>query len=108
MLERNISWERAQAIANRAEVEEALANFSEDSTEDNGIMVVTAIMEAVKNEPEAVLSEFEERLERATMRLLGKDSDPSPGVNWECNRYWKVNRVRNLMRAILQEFLNGK
>lgn len=107
MIERAIPWERAAAIANAPEVEEALANFSEDSTSDNGVMVVSAVLETIQPEQPTPDLDFEDRVERATMILLGKRSDPSPGVNWECNRYFKVNRVRALMRQVLQEVGGG-
>lgn len=107
MIERSIPWERAEAIASAPDVEEALANFSEDPTKDNGVMVVSAVLETLRPEEEAENNDFEERVERATMIFLGKDKDPSPGVNWECNRYFKVNRVRSIMRKVLQEVGGG-
>lgn len=33
-------------------------------------------------------------VERVTMAILGKDKDPSPGVNWTAHRIWRVNDVR--------------
>lgn len=99
MTDREIDWPLAKQIACDPEVDDALRNFSEDSTEDNAVMLILIAMEAVQRRRDAYL---EERVERATMQLLGKPVDPAPGVNWECNRYWKVRRVRNLMRKILQ------
>lgn len=40
-------------------------------------------------------------VERATMALLGKSHDTAPGIDWQCDRAWTVNKVRNLMRAAL-------
>lgn len=40
-------------------------------------------------------------VERVTMAILGKDKDPSPGVNWNVHRMWRVNDVRELVRAAL-------
>jgi hypothetical protein len=45
---------------------------------------------------------FDARVERVAMRLLGKQADPSPGVNWFCNRAWTVNEVRALVRSALE------
>lgn len=99
MTDRDIHWDFAKKIACDPEVDDALRNFSEDATEDNAVMLILTALEATQRERDAHL---EERVERATMQLLGKPFDPAPGVNWECNRYWKVRRARNLMRKILQ------
>lgn len=42
-------WEDFQRIANKPGVHYALAGFSQDSTGDNGVMVVQAVIEALKN-----------------------------------------------------------
>lgn len=99
MNNREIDWTEAHQIACGAKVDEALRMFSEDATEDNAVALVRTVMGATRVLQEAQL---EERTERATMRLLGKTCDPAPGVNWKCNRYWTVRRVRNLMREILR------
>lgn len=99
MSNREINWELAKEIACDPEVDDALRNFSDDPTEDNAIMLSLTMLEAMQRRHDA---ELDARVERATMRLLGKPQDPAPGTNWECNRYWKVQRVRNLMRKILQ------
>ncbi len=104
MNHRETTWAEAYHVACLPEVDEALSGFSEDSTEDNAVALVRAVMGAAKCLQE---SQLEERTERATMRLLGKTSDPAPGVNWKCNRYWTVRRVRNLMREILRGDIFG-
>lgn len=45
--------------------------------------------------------QFDQRVERATLTLLGKTEDPAPGVNWHCDRSWTVDKVRALMRIAL-------
>lgn len=47
----------------------------------------------------------DDMVERATMKLLAHEKDPAPGIDWHCNRQWTVNRVRELMRAALEEVL---
>lgn len=42
----DLTWASAEAIVNRPEVHEALQNFAEDITEDNGIGVVLAVLAA--------------------------------------------------------------
>lgn len=44
---------------------------------------------------------FDAMCERVAMRILGKRKDPSPGVNWHCNRSWKVEHFRALVREAL-------
>lgn len=43
----------------------------------------------------------DDMVERATMALLGKTHDPCPGVDWHCDRQWRVNGVRRRMRVAL-------
>lgn len=45
---------------------------------------------------------FHDKVERVAMHLLGKKADPSPGVDWFCNRAWTVNDVRALVRSALE------
>lgn len=45
----NYQWEDFQRIANKPGVHYALAGFSADSTGDNGVAVVQAVIEALKN-----------------------------------------------------------
>lgn len=104
MSSRDIKWSEAHKVACDPEVHEALKLFSEDSTEDSAVALVQSILGASRQAQEA---ELDARTERATMRLLGKESDPAPGVNWKCNRYWTVRRVRNLMREILRGEIFG-
>lgn len=40
-------------------------------------------------------------VEAVTMSLLGKSVDPAPGVNWQCNRQWTVDEVRQAVRSAL-------
>lgn len=47
----------------------------------------------------------DDMVERVTMRLLAHEKDPAPGIDWHCNRQWTVNKVRELMRAALEEVL---
>ena len=45
---------------------------------------------------------FDARCERVAMHLVGKNTDPSPGVDWICNRDWRVSDVRRLVREALE------
>lgn len=45
---------------------------------------------------------FDAKVERVAMRILGRERDPAPGVDWFCNRTWTVNEVRRLVRAALE------
>ena len=49
-----------------------------------------------------VAQDFDRKCERVTMRLLGREVDPSPGVDWSCSRRWTVNEVRALVRRALE------
>lgn len=40
-------------------------------------------------------------VESVAMALLGKDCDPAPGVDWHCNRDWRVSQVREQVRLAL-------
>ena len=65
-----------------------------------GPTVITEKQPLYTTPPAREISEAE--VERATMALLEKDTDPSPGVDWICDRSWRVNAVRKLMRAALE------
>jgi hypothetical protein len=54
---------------------------------------------------EDAAANFDAMCERITLRILGKDRDPSPGVDWHCNRSWKISKVRELVRAALESEL---
>jgi hypothetical protein len=41
-------------------------------------------------------------VEQVTMGVLGKKVDPAPGINWYCNRDWKVEDVRAAVRRAMQ------
>ncbi|HDR9106016.1 hypothetical protein P5X00_36400 [Paraburkholderia sp. A2RO-4L] len=41
-------------------------------------------------------------VEQVTMGVLGKKVDPTPGINWYCNRDWKVEDVRAAVRRAMQ------
>lgn len=45
----------------------------------------------------------ENLVEAITMRLLGKERDPAPGVDWHSNRTWTVNSVRAAVRGIVDD-----
>ncbi|KVP39848.1 hypothetical protein [Burkholderia ubonensis] len=44
----------------------------------------------------------EQLVEQVTMSLLGKQEDPAPGINWQCNREWRVNDVRQAVWRALE------
>lgn len=46
--------------------------------------------------------EIEQLVETVTMSLLGKATDPSPGINWYSNRAWRVNDVRKRVHDALE------
>jgi hypothetical protein len=46
-------------------------------------------------------AEVEELVETVAMSILGKSVDPVPGVNWQCDRRWNVNDVRQAVRMAL-------
>lgn len=37
------------------------------------------------------------------MGLLGKQTDPSPGINSHCDRAWRVNDFRQYVRRALEQ-----
>lgn len=41
-------------------------------------------------------------VEQVTMSVLGHRADPSPGINWQCARQWRVNDVRAAVRGALE------
>jgi hypothetical protein len=45
--------------------------------------------------------EADQLVEAVTMAILGKPVDPAPGVNWQANRQWTVDDVRQSVRAAL-------
>lgn len=63
--------------------------------------VIRAVLEARQSERDAEKA-FNAKVERIAMHLLGKKTDPSPGVDWLCNRAWTVNDVRGLVRSALE------
>lgn len=47
--------------------------------------------------------EADQLVEQVTMSILGKQCDPSPGVNWHCNRSWRVDDVRAAVKGALDK-----
>ena len=41
-------------------------------------------------------------VEQVTMSVLGQRVDPSPGINWQCARQWRVKDVRAAVRGALE------
>jgi hypothetical protein len=50
----------------------------------------------------AALIESEQLVEQVAMSILGKERDLAPGVNWHCDRQWRVNDVRKRVRHALE------
>jgi len=50
----------------------------------------------------------EEKVESVAMAVLGYDTDPSPGINWSCSRVWKVNTVRERVKAALNKIFGSE
>lgn len=48
----------------------------------------------------------DDMVQRATLALLDVKYDPAPGVDWHCNRHWRVSEVREHMRRALKAALN--
>jgi hypothetical protein len=46
--------------------------------------------------------EVEQLVETVTMAILGKATDPAPGIDWVCARQWTVNSVRKRVRDALE------
>jgi hypothetical protein len=42
-------------------------------------------------------------VEQVSMLILGKDVDLAPGINWHCDRAWRVNDVRQQVRVALEK-----
>lgn len=49
-----------------------------------------------------VLPNEQRLVEQVTMGVLGRKTDPAPGINWHCNRQWQVNDVRKSVRGALE------
>lgn len=49
-----------------------------------------------------VLVEPEQLVEQVAMSILGNQRDLAPGVNWRCDRQWRVNDVREHVRRALE------
>lgn len=62
---------------------------------------IRAVSEHRQSERDAEKA-FDAKVERIAMHMLGKKADPSPGVDWFCNRAWTVNDVRELVRSALE------
>lgn len=45
---------------------------------------------------------FDAKVERVSMHLLGRQTDPAPGIDWFACRTWTVNEVRALVRSALE------
>lgn len=44
----------------------------------------------------------DELVEQVAMSILGKAKDLAPGINWHCDRAWRVNDVRDKVRHGLE------
>lgn len=75
-----------------------LADRHAERAGDGFFMLAKAMMHAQRSRgPE----EADQLVESVTMAILGKAVDPAPGVNWQCDRSWTVNDVRQAVRAAL-------
>lgn len=66
--------------------------------------LISAEQEAAK-ERQREWKRKEKEIERVTMHILGKKKDPTPGIDWFCNRAWTVNEVRQLVREAIEPML---
>jgi hypothetical protein len=51
----------------------------------------------------AARKDSDQLVEQVAMLILGKDVDLAPGVNWHCDRAWRVNDVRQKVRQALEK-----
>lgn len=65
---------------------------------DGFFMLAKAMMHAQRSRGPV---EADQLVESVTMSILGKTTDPAPGVNWQCNRQWSVDDVRRAVRDAL-------
>lgn len=65
---------------------------------DGFFMLANAMLAAPRSRGAA---EADDLVEKVAMALLGNFTDPAPGVNWQCNRQWRVNEVRQAVRTAL-------
>jgi hypothetical protein len=51
----------------------------------------------------AARKDSDQLVEQVAMLILGKDVDLAPGINWHCDRAWRVNDVRQKVRQALEK-----
>lgn len=75
-----------------------LASRNEDGAGDGFFMLAKAMLLAQQSRgPE----EADHLVDSVTLALLGKTTDPAPDVNWQCDRSWTINDVRQAVRSAL-------
>lgn len=70
--------------------------------------ITSNLIEKVKTIRSSEFTFDEEDVELVTLTLLDKQRDDAPGINWQCNRQWCVNDVRERVRASLQSLKNKR
>jgi hypothetical protein len=60
--------------------------------------ITNNLIERVEQVKSSTFDYDETEVEILTMAVLGKERDDVPGINWQCNRQWKVDDVRALVR----------
>lgn len=62
--------------------------------------IVARVESLIKLSP--VQPDADSLIEQVSMELLGKPKDPAPGMNWQCDRQWRVDDVRKAVRGALE------
>lgn len=70
--------------------------------------ITSNLIEKVKTIRSSEFTFDEDDVELVTLTLLGKQRDYAPGINWHCNRQWRVNDVRERVRTSLQSLKNKR
>jgi len=101
ILEKLVTREIPEKVARAAHCDRMFGVLLTMAAGANRSGMVEALYDAGCRLPDTP-GQFDARCERVTMGVLGKVVDPSPGVDWSCNRHWTVNDVRWVVRAALE------